>query len=269
MPFASRRSWLVPAFVAIVAVPAAAQSHPSFEGMWSDPPVTAEDTFCAGGCTDAGLERLGALLDDPANDARPYAQLSTEATDYQRDSYIRPRLTPLALTSFPLDPATDPGLVRCEPWGLARQVFSRHQLDIRQRGADRLDMRYGEWAARRTVDMTGRARPENQPPTPMGYSAGHYEGATLVIESSSISPNWLAMAGLYIAEHSDRLRIVERYTRSPDGKRLLMTATVEDPAILREPLVIKRVWSWSPASKIAAYQDCKPTGSLLKTERQR
>jgi hypothetical protein len=269
MPLAFRRSWLVPALFAAMTVSAAAQSHPNFEGMWGDPPVTAEDTFCAAFCTDAGLERLAALLDDPANDARPYAQLSAQAFNFQRDSYVRPRLTPAALRRFPLDPATDPGLVRCEPWGLARQVFARHQLEIRQRGADRLDMRYGEWDARRTVHLTSGPQPANQPPTPMGYSVAHYEGDTLVIESSSIAPNWLAMGGLYIAEHSDRLRIVERYTRSTDGKRLLLTATLEDPTILREPLVLKRVWSWSPSSKIAPYKDCQRPRDLAKGETRR
>jgi len=268
MPLASRRSWLLPAFVALISVSGAAQSHQNFEGMWGDPPVTAEDTFCAAFCTDAGLDKLGALLDDPKNDARPYALLSTEASDYQRDSYIRPRLTASALKSFPLDPATDPGLVRCEPWGLGRQVFARHQLEIRQRGADRLEMRYGEWDAKRTVNMGNRPRPANVSPTLMGYSVGHYEGDTLVIESSAVSPNWLAMGGVYIAEHSDRLRMVERYTRSPDGKRLLLTATIEDPSILREPLVMKKVWSWSPTSKIGPYNGCERPEDLSKVRKQ-
>ena len=30
-------------------------------------------------CTDAGLEHLNALLDDPANDARPYDELARQA----------------------------------------------------------------------------------------------------------------------------------------------------------------------------------------------
>jgi hypothetical protein len=55
------------------SVPASseARSRSRLEGMWSDPPVTAEGTFCAAFCTDAGLDRLNALLDDPANDTRP------------------------------------------------------------------------------------------------------------------------------------------------------------------------------------------------------
>lgn len=55
--------------------------------MWSDPPATAEDWFCSGWCTDAGLERLNALLDDPVNDTRPFDVLSVEADDFQRERH--------------------------------------------------------------------------------------------------------------------------------------------------------------------------------------
>ena len=50
----------------------AQSSRPNLEGMWSDPPATAVGAFCSFACTDAGIDRLNALLDDPANDARPF-----------------------------------------------------------------------------------------------------------------------------------------------------------------------------------------------------
>jgi hypothetical protein len=258
MFLAFRRCALVPVALTLMAAPAAAQSHPGFEGMWSDPPVTAEDTFCAAFCTDAGLDRLRALLDDPANDTRSYTQLSAEADNHQRELYIRPRLTAAALINFPLDPASDPGFLRCEPWGLARQIFARHQLEIRQQGTGRLDMRYGEWDARRTIDMSGRSRPADQRAAAMGHSVGRYEGDTLVIETTGIAPNRAS----YPAEHGEQLRIVERYTR--DGDRLLLSATLEDPWSLREPVVLKKVWRWSPASKIAPYKDCQLPSEYLR-----
>ena len=54
------------------------QSRPDFEGMWSDPPATAEDLLCFLGCTDGGIEHLQALLDDPDNLDRPSMQLIQE-----------------------------------------------------------------------------------------------------------------------------------------------------------------------------------------------
>src|SRR5262245_21203871 len=95
------------------------------EGMWSNPPSTAVGTFCAFVCTDVGIDKLNALLDDPKNDARPFPELQKEAKA-QEQAYIHARLTPAALKTFPLDPADDPGFLRCEPWGLARQMIAPH-----------------------------------------------------------------------------------------------------------------------------------------------
>jgi hypothetical protein len=122
-------------------------------GMWSDPPVTIIGQFCAGWCTDAGIDRLNALLDEPANDKRSVGQLQNDAHTFERDKYIRPRLTAAALRNYPLDPADDPSFLRCEPYGLARQFIARHQLEIRESGKDRLDFHYGEWDVHRTIFM--------------------------------------------------------------------------------------------------------------------
>jgi hypothetical protein len=224
------------------------------EGMWSDPPVTIMARFCATLCTDAGIDWLNALLDDPANDGRPVEQLIAEASAYQRDTYIKSRMNPAAAASFPLDPADDPGLLKCEPWGLARQIFAPHQIEIRRLGADRMELHYGEWDARRTVFMDGRRRPSGQASTRLGHSAGRWEGDTLVVETTGVTANQT----FWRARHSDQLRVVERFTRSGDGTMLHLTATLEDPWSLREPLVLKRNWRWAPTSIIAPYDECKP-----------
>ncbi len=248
-------------FLLITLVPtltAAQSSRSKLEGMWSDPPATTVGAFCFFLCTDAGIERLNALLDDPANDARPFAQLQDEARKHERE-FIRLRLTDAALKTYPVDQADNPSFLRCEPPGLAQQMFMPHQLEIRTRGNDRVEFRYGEWEARRTIYLDSRKRPANQPPTKMGQSAGHWDGETLVVETSGIAagiagwPQVLAFS----TRHSDQLRIVERYTRSTDGTRLMMTATVEDPWSVREPLVLKKIWRWAPESKIAPYKDCQ------------
>src|SRR5262249_37821475 len=84
--------------------------------------------------------------------------------------------------------------------------------------------------------------------TLLGYSLGHWEGDTLVIETSGIRAN----STPWQSGHSDQLHMVERYTRSKDGKTLTLAATMEDPWSLREPVVIKHVWAWAPDQIIAA-----------------
>src|SRR5437660_4644286 len=110
--------------IAYVSMPAFSQTQSASRnviGMWSDPPVTITGDFCANWCTDAGIERLNALFDDPKNDARPLVELRAQADNYQRENYIRPHLTDAALKTYPLDRADDPSFLRCEPYGFAQR----------------------------------------------------------------------------------------------------------------------------------------------------
>jgi hypothetical protein len=264
-----RYGWALPAIVlaGCSASPQAPAPQPvpsKLEGMWSDPPPTAVGTFCFFACTDAGIDRLNALLDDPANDSRPYPELRAAADRYQRENYLRPRLTAAALESYPLDPADDPGFLHCEPWGLAKQMFAPHQLEIRQVADDRIELRYGEWEAVRTVYLDGARAPDNQPPSRLGHSIGRFDGETLVVETSGV------MAGItwWDAKHSDRLRVVERFMRSEDGTMLNLTATLEDPWSLSEPVVARKVWRWAPDQKITPYDSCEPATEFKKGTRQ-
>jgi hypothetical protein len=260
------------AFAAVAFCGSAGAQQPDLSGMWSDPPSTVLDTFCLFWCSDVGLGRLEALLDDPANDTRPTVELLGEAAGYQLEQYVRPRLTPAALESMNLDPADDPSFLECVPWPFAREIFAPHQLKLAQL-RDRVEMQYGEWNTRRTVYLDGRAAPAA--PGPMGHSIGRYEGGALVVETSGV-PAGLAPWGAgfpiplfpFDGKHSDQLRVRETYTRSADGERLLMTATLEDPWALREPLELKKVWAWAPDQAISPYENCeKPDEFTRGTEK--
>ena len=244
-----------------LTAPALAQSVPNLAGMYSDP-QGLEDVFCFFWCSDAGLERLNALLDDPANDERPTMDLYNEAAVYQRDNYVQVRLTPEGAATLGFDPADDPSFLYCEPMAFAREIFVPHQLQIEQLG-DRIEMLYGEWTIRRTVYMDGRAAPADLAPSAMGYSVGRYEGDTLVIETTGIAANLAPWGGGFLTvqtfdgRHSDELTAVERYTRSEDGQRLVLYVTLEDPWALSEPLTLKKVWHFAPDQEIAPYEDCE------------
>src|ERR1041385_4914719 len=228
--------------IGVTPVTEAQKTTSKLEGMWSDPPSTTLGTFCFFMCSEAGIARSSDLLDDPKNDARPFRELQAEAKQAERE-YVHARFTSVALETYPIDPVKDPGFARCEPWGVARQMFAPHQFEIRQRGTDVLEFHYGEWDSHRTIYMNAGKRPLNPQPSRMGYSVGHWERDSLVVETSRIEPNISMWAGLeHQARHSDQLRILERYTRSGDGKVLQLTATLEDPGSLREPLVLKKMW---------------------------
>ena len=139
-------------------------------------------------------------------------------------------------------------------------MFAPHQLEIRRLDDTRIELHYGEWDARRTVYMDGRKRPSGQAASRLGFSVGRWEGETLVVETSGVTKNLTP----WRAEHSDQLRVVERFARSAKGDTLLLTATIEDPWGLKEPVVIKKIWAWAPTSEIAPYKNCEPVTAVKR-----
>jgi len=70
-------------------------------------------------------------------------------------------------------------------------------------------------------------------PTWLGDSVGHWEGTTLVVDSTGFNDRtWLNEEG---AQHSDALHLVERIRPVLDGKYLEVRMTAEDPKALRKP----------------------------------
>jgi hypothetical protein len=87
----------------------------------------------------------------------------------------------------------------------------------------------------RQVFLDGRALPKDPNPTWMGYSVGHWDGDTLVVESAGYNDRtWLDYDG---HPHSEDLRITERYRR-PDFGHLEIEKTLEDPKSLAQKWVI-------------------------------
>ena len=78
----------------------------------------------------------------------------------------------------------------------------------------------------RQIYIDGRKLPENPNPTWLGYSVGHWEGDTLVIESAGFNDRtWLDRAG---HPHSENLRVTERLRRVDFG-HMQYQITFDDP----------------------------------------
>ena len=69
----------------------------------------------------------------------------------------------------------------------------------------------------------------------MGWSVGHWEGDTLVVDVTGLGDGtWLDRAG---SHHSYRLHVVERYTMTGPN-HIQYEATIEDPEVLTESFTI-------------------------------
>jgi hypothetical protein len=73
-----------------------------------------------------------------------------------------------------------------------------------------------------------------------GDSVGHWEGNTLVVDTTGF--NGLGELDISGAPTSRNAHMVERYTKSADGKSIRLVITIEDPEYLAEPLVVERRW---------------------------
>ena len=87
----------------------------------------------------------------------------------------------------------------------------------------------------REVFLDGRPLPEIVNPTWMGYSVGHWDGDTLVIESAGFNNRtWIDGEG---HPHTEALRMTERLRRSDFG-HLEIQKTLVDPGALQEPWTV-------------------------------
>jgi hypothetical protein len=87
----------------------------------------------------------------------------------------------------------------------------------------------------RQIFTDGRELPKDPNPSYMGYSAGHWEGDTLVVESAGFNEKlWLDGGGHPLSES---LKITERYRRRDFG-HIDVEQTIEDPKIYAKPWTI-------------------------------
>src|SRR5438552_3370249 len=95
----------------------------------------------------------------------------------------------------------------------------------------------------RQIYMDGRKLPKDPNPTWLGYSVGHWEGDTLVVESAGFNDRtWLDRAG---HPHSENLRVTERFWRVDFG-HMQYQITFDDPATLTKPLTLSLAVNYRP-----------------------
>lgn len=128
--------------------------------------------------------------------------------------------------------ARDPE-VKCYLPGVPRATYMPYPLQIVQ-GKDALMIAYEYAGAVREVflDDPGEAPVDSW----MGWSAGRYEGDTLVVEvTGQNGESWLDRAG---NQASATLKVTERYTPMSPW-HLMYEATLEDPAVFSRPWTIR------------------------------
>ncbi len=160
------------------------------------------------------------------------------------------------------DPFTMDPTYRCEPMAIRRAWFAPGTpMAIRQQGDDILIEH--EWMdVQRLVHMDEPATPADAPEAILGYSRGHWEGDTLVVETDRYAPGVLnqfvevqgqPMRGLL---HSNQLTTVERIRFDAAGNSIHVAIEHSDPAFFTQAFPL------SEADYAASAMEIKPFGCI-------
>ena len=147
------------------------------------------------------------------------------------------------------DPETDDFARQCIPAGMPEAMLMPFPIEFVDQG-DIIVLNIEEWDNSRTIHLN--ADPDaDVPPSRLGYSAGRWEGDTLIVETNRIDYPYFNDQGI---PQSEAVEIVERFTLSENGTKLDWTATVTDPETFTEPIIMPEFhWDWIPGQEIKPY----------------
>jgi hypothetical protein len=152
--------------------------------------------------------------------------LANLATDFKPGEFpIQPWAEALTKERMTGIHASEESNANCLPQGVPRIDATPNPFKIVQE-PDLVVILYEAFGQFRQIYLDGRALPKDANPTWLGYSAGHWEGETLVVETTGFNgKTWLDQAG---HPTTDALHVTERYHRRDFG-HLDIQVTIDDP----------------------------------------
>jgi hypothetical protein len=235
--------WLVASPAAAADKPAAGKGgHPDLSGFWNLSAKVARDK--------ALVDRLPpntALLED------------TGAVEFPQGEYGGLKVKPKALAAAAAwTPSTDMSLTNaCKPPSIVYAMQGPFPLEIYQ-GTEFIIIKLEYFDMMRVVFMDGRKPDADTPHSKAGFSTGRWEGDTLVVETTHLSPATIANNGL---SHTENVRVLERFRLTDGGKSLVATQEFEDPEILDNRGARVITWKKKAGDHVYPYE-CDPTFAL-------
>src|SRR5467141_1026617 len=203
-------------------VPRTADGHPDLSGTWAYaidlPPVVLKEQVNGSVST----KTIDTSWREPAKTPIPGALPSTPAPSYKPE--FREKVKHLFDNESKLDP-----VFYCGKPGVPRIGSPRRIIQLPNEMVFLYEDISGD--PYRVIPTDGRPHRKDANPSYYGDSVGHWEGNTLVVESTNfVEQTWFGEEG-YL--HSDAMRVVERFWRV--GEDLAYQATVDDPKVLTVP----------------------------------
>ena len=206
-----------------IAAPVISSDPPDLSGIWQTMNTASWNLEGHTASKMPVTNILGALGGIPAGMSVveggeiPYLPEALEKRDQNRSDWTN------------LDP-----VAKCYIPGVPRATYMPWPFQILQTETE-IFVAYEFGSNSRTIFMD---RPGTEAPLPswMGYSLGHWEGETLVVNVTKQVPDtWLDASGNY---HGPNLVVEERYTLI-DENHMQYEATIDDPDVFSRPWKIK------------------------------
>jgi hypothetical protein len=213
-------------------VPRAAEGKPDLSGVWMHEITTVEE-----------VKRLfGHRFDEAIQVGVPGMEIGTQhkyefdiLLDFKpEDSPMRPEAAEfLRRYAAGRNDGTDvcvgvPGIPRADLLSDPIKIVQAPRMTI---------ILYEAGNSHRQIYTDGRVLPKDfDLPAYLGYSVGHWEGDTLVVETAGFNDKTVLDAMGH--PHSEALRMVERYRRRDFGHMDIET-TIDDPKMYTKPFTIK------------------------------
>ena len=197
------------------SAPKMANGKPDLSGVYQPPRMAdvTQDNFCCKGVKDLPYT--------------PYGKARWEAYDASKGDYAG----------------------SCLPFGLLRSVGGPHPVQIIQNDKY-IAFLYEQNTWFHVTPIDGRPHSKNPEPTWFGESVGHWEGDTLVIDTTGF--NGKTRADTIGHPLSEQLHTIERFNRNELGK-IEYTITIDDPKIYTKPWTSVRTWFLRPKWEIMEY----------------
>jgi hypothetical protein len=136
----------------------------------------------------------------------------------------------------------------CMPFGLVRSMNAPYPMQIMQNDKYvALLWEQSTWFHVIPVGQAIRATAASDNPQWFGHSVGHWEGDTLVVETSGF--NGYTRLDTIGHPHSDQLKVRQTFSRT-DADHIAYTITVDDPKMYTKPWTNERVFTASTGELI-------------------
>jgi hypothetical protein len=208
---------------------------PGEKGYWANPTAASLVETTAGNIR---MDSNGLLADlDDAGKVAPFQPWAKGLYEYRQRTLLK-----------------DDPMLSCLPPGGPRLFQVAHGVQFLEQPERRriFVMSGGGNRNWRLINLDGRKLPQSEDVTPtyFGYTSGHWDGDTLIVESNAfVERFWFSNGGL---PHTESLRLIEKFSR-PDFNTLRYEVLVDDPGTYTRPWSSTWTLGWVADQDIQEY----------------